>query len=65
MLFFTDTTNLQRKTLSYAMIIWPRDIIIFSEELSATHFLVEKLSLTSEKRSQHCLPNRQAAMRKR
>ena len=31
------------------MIIWPRNIIIFSQELSATHFLVYKFNLSSEK----------------
>ena len=35
------------------MIIWPHNTITFSQELSATHFLVKKLNLSSENRNQH------------
>ena len=48
----------------YATIIWCRNIIIFSQELSAAHFLVYKLNLSSEKRNQWCLPVGQATIRK-
>ncbi len=40
MTLFMDVAKMRRKTLSRT-IIWPHNVIIFSQELSAsTHFLV-------------------------
>ena len=49
----------------HATIIRPHNVIIFSQEFSATHVLVYKLNLSSEKRNQQRLPVGLATIRKR
>ena len=50
-----DTSMISRKSheVIYGrfnnLIIWLHNVIIFSQELSATHFLMQKLNLSSEK----------------